>query len=85
MLVAGAPTLALADLPSPLRLRPGEGIFFLPKCRMRSPAGFARMGNEKRGKLIKVKCPTCKLSLLIKANLKLCPACRGPLAKRQKA
>ena len=84
MLVAGAPTLALADLPSPLRLRPGEGIFFLPKCRMRSPAGFARMGNEKRGKLIKVKCPTCKLRLLIKPSVKVCPVCRGLLPRRQK-
>jgi len=39
------------------------------------------MGNEKRGKLIKVKCPTCKLRLLIRPSVKVCPACRSPLTK----
>jgi len=42
------------------------------------------MGNEKRGKLIKVKCPTCKLRLLIKPSVKVCPVCRGLLPRRQK-
>jgi len=35
-------------------------------------------------KLLKVRCPTCKLSLLAKPGVKFCPACRGPLAKGQK-
>jgi hypothetical protein len=42
------------------------------------------MPNEKRIKLARVKCPTCKVSLLIEPGVKLCPACRGPLATPQK-
>jgi Zn finger protein HypA/HybF involved in hydrogenase expression len=42
------------------------------------------MKTEKTTKLKKVKCPTCKLTLLIKASVKFCPACRGPLPAWQK-
>jgi Zn-finger nucleic acid-binding protein len=42
------------------------------------------MADEKRINLVRVKCPTCKLSLIMKASLKVCPACRGLLPKLQK-
>ena len=52
----------------------------MAKCPIRSPEGFTAMPNEKgRVKLARVKCPTCKLSLLIKPGVKFCPACRGLL------
>ena len=42
------------------------------------------MADEKRIKLARVKCPTCKVNLLVKPSVKVCPACRGPLPKLQK-
>jgi uncharacterized Zn finger protein (UPF0148 family) len=42
------------------------------------------MADEKRIKLMRVKCPTCKLSLLVKPGVNVCPGCRGPLGKPQK-
>jgi hypothetical protein len=42
------------------------------------------MSNDKRIRLIKVKCPIHKLSLLIKPGVKFCPACRAPLPKLQR-
>jgi hypothetical protein len=62
--------------------RGGEAI--LPTCRMRPPEGFTPMASDKRIALTRVKCPTCKLTLLIKPGVKVCPACRTPLPQRQK-
>jgi uncharacterized Zn finger protein (UPF0148 family) len=42
------------------------------------------MTKDRKIKLIKAKCPNCKASLLIKASVNFCPACRGPLANGQK-
>jgi uncharacterized Zn finger protein (UPF0148 family) len=39
------------------------------------------MAKDKRLKLTKIKCPTCKVNLLIKASVNFCPACRSPLPK----
>ena len=39
------------------------------------------MAGEKRIKFTTVKCPTCKLTLLVKPGVKICPACRSPLGK----
>jgi hypothetical protein len=46
---------------------------------MRSPEGFTPMASDKRINFTSVKCPTCKLSLLIKPGVKVCPVCRGLL------
>jgi hypothetical protein len=51
---------------------------------MKSPEGFTPMADERRIKLTKVKCPTCKVTLLVKPGVKFCPACRAPLGKPQK-
>jgi hypothetical protein len=42
------------------------------------------MANEKRIKLTKDKCPTCRLTLLAKPSVKVCPACRGRLGTPQR-
>jgi Zn finger protein HypA/HybF involved in hydrogenase expression len=39
------------------------------------------MAKDKRLNLMKIKCPTCKVNLLIKASVNVCPACRSPLPK----
>jgi len=41
------------------------------------------MGNEKRIKFRTVKCPTCKLTLLVKPGVNFCPAWRGSLTARE--
>jgi hypothetical protein len=42
------------------------------------------MANERRITLTNVKCPSCKVTLLVKPSLKVCPVCRGLLPRRQK-
>jgi hypothetical protein len=69
----------------------GRGISFdaFPKIlysdtRQFHEVNLPAMGNDKSIKLIRVKCPTCKLNLLTEPSVKFGPAFRGPLRKREK-
>jgi hypothetical protein len=50
---------------------------------MLSPEGFAPVADKKKIRLARVKCPTCKLNLLVKPGVKVCPGCGGPPPKFQ--
>lgn len=62
---------------------PESSLQGLARCNTPNRTG-KEMKTDKTTKLTKVKCPTCKLILLIKASLTFCPACRSLLPNGQK-
>jgi ribosomal protein S27E len=43
------------------------------------PGNSSMVDYSKKAKFLKVKCPQCNASLLIKSTVKVCPICEGTL------
>jgi predicted amidophosphoribosyltransferase len=53
---------------------------YLPdQAGLLAPLSVENMSQGKGIKLIKITCPKCKASLLVRPGEKLCPVCRHPL------